>query len=435
MIKKYFVQALNLIRQNLLFSGLYILGTGLAISMVMLLVVIYYIKVAGIYPETNRSRMMVATSVHMQNVEDPSYNSTNTIGYNLVKDCFYELKGVEAVSAIGINLVGDGYIKIPSTKHRISVVQKAVDVAFWKVFDFEFISGAPFTESDFASGIRKVVVSEEVAQRVFHTSEVVGKYVTLDFVEYKICGVVKTPSYATELSYAQLWMPYTCVPGYDKSNSLDALGAYAVVILAHSSSDFDAIEAQVADFTRKFNAIPHEGYKLLWHGQPYAYWKTLFRVDEMTDLDFTKIFRQIGTILLMLLLVPALNLSGMISGRMEKRLPEIGVRKAFGATSKVLFSQIIWENLVLTIMGGFLGLLISYGIILLSKNWLLTLLDDNIAAMPDGVEMSITPQMLFSPVLFIATFMVCVIINLLSAVIPAYLSLKKDIVYSINKQK
>lgn len=155
----------------------------------------------------------------------------------------------------------------------------------------------------------------------------------------------------------------------------------------------------------------------------------------MTDLDFTKIFRQIGSILLMLLLVPALNLSGMISSRMEKRLPEMGVRKAFGATPRILFSQIIWENLIFTVLGGCLGLIISYGMVLLSKDWLLTLLDDYVMALPDGVSMSITPQMLFSPVLFICTFMVCVVINLLSAIIPAYLSLKKDIVYSINKQK
>ena len=43
--------------------------------------------------------------------------------------------------------------------------------------------------------------------------------------------------------------------------------------------------------------------------------------------------------------------------------------------------------------------------------------------------------MLFSPVLFMAAFLICVVINLFSAVIPAYLSLRKDIVYSINKQK
>ena len=35
--------------------------------------------------------------------------------------------------------------------------------------------------------------------------------------------------------------------------------------------------------------------------------------------------------LLVLLLVPALNLSGMIASRMESRLAEMGVRKSFGA--------------------------------------------------------------------------------------------------------
>ena len=39
----------------------------------------------------------------------------------------------------------------------------------------------------------------------------------------------------------------------------------------------------------------------------------------------------------MLLLVPALNLSGMISSRMERRLPEMGIRKAFGATGERRF--------------------------------------------------------------------------------------------------
>ena len=290
MIRTYFNQAFHLIRQNPLFSGFYILGTGLAISMVMLLVVIYYIKVAGIYPETNRARMMVISDVHMQSVDNSNSNSTGLIAYNIVKDLFYNLKGTEAVSAIGTYVAGDGYAQLPSSKHRIPVVQKAVDVAFWKVFDFDFVDGAPFSESDFASGIHHIVISEEVAQRIFNTSKVVGKYLTIDFVEYKICGVVKTPSYATELSYAQVLIPYTCFPGYDKYNQYDALGAYEVVILARSSSDFDSIKAQVDEFTRKFNAISHDGYKLLWHGQPYAYWKTLFRVDSMTDLDFMKIF-------------------------------------------------------------------------------------------------------------------------------------------------
>lgn len=100
MIRTYFNQAFHLIRQNPLFSGFYILGTGLAISMVMLLVVIYYIKVAGIYPETNRARMMVISDVHMQSVDNSNSNSTGLIAYNIVKDLFYNLKGTEAVLSL-----------------------------------------------------------------------------------------------------------------------------------------------------------------------------------------------------------------------------------------------------------------------------------------------------------------------------------------------
>lgn len=90
MVRTYFNQAFHLIRQNPLFSGFYILGTGLAISMVMLLVVIYYIKVAGIYPETNRARMMVISDVHMQSVDNSNSNSTGLIAYNIVKDLFLQ---------------------------------------------------------------------------------------------------------------------------------------------------------------------------------------------------------------------------------------------------------------------------------------------------------------------------------------------------------
>ena len=71
--------------------------------------------------------------------------------------------------------------------------------------------------------------------------------------------------------------------------------------------------------------------------------KTLFRVDSMTDLDFMKIFRQIGAVLLMLLLVPALNLSGMISGRMEKRFARDRSEKS------------IWSNVLCLIFTNNLG--------------------------------------------------------------------------------
>ena len=52
MIKLYFKQAWQLLKQNPLFSSVYVLGTGLGIAMTMSLVIIYYIKMAPVYPET-----------------------------------------------------------------------------------------------------------------------------------------------------------------------------------------------------------------------------------------------------------------------------------------------------------------------------------------------------------------------------------------------
>ena len=50
-INLYFKQAWQLMKQNRFFSAVYIIGTGLAISMVMVLAVVYYIRTANIAPE------------------------------------------------------------------------------------------------------------------------------------------------------------------------------------------------------------------------------------------------------------------------------------------------------------------------------------------------------------------------------------------------
>lgn len=432
MIGKYLRQSFKLLKQNPLFSSLYVVGTGLAISMVMVLAVLYYIKVGDIYPETHRSRMLVASTVHMQNIENNASNTTGAYSATFVKECFYPLKGVEAVTAIGD--VESWFVKVKDVKRPLPALVKLTDAGFWKVFDFSFVTGKPFSEVDFQSGLRVAVVSEEMAQRVFGKTDVVGEFIQLNLADYRICGVVKSPSYALNMSFAQVWLPYTCLSGYD-NHQWDVLGPFEVAILLHSARDAGEVKVQVDEYVREFNAQPHDGYRLVMHGQPYLYWKTLFRTNDMEDLDFLMVIRQMGLWLLLLLLVPALNLSGMISSRMERRLPEMGVRKAFGATGNRLFSQIVWENLLLTCMGGVLGLMLSFGMVLLAKDWLLTMLDGKAELLPGGVQMSIATDMLFNPVLFVVTFIICVILNLFSALIPAYLALKKDIVYSLNRQK
>lgn len=434
MIGKYLRQSFLMLKQNPLFSGLYIVGTGLAISMVMVLAVLYYIKIGDIYPETNRSRMLVASTVHMQYTKNTDWNTIWKFSATFVKEGFYPLKGVEAVTAM--TDAESWFVKVRNVKRPVSALVKLTDNGFWKVFDFSFLQGKPFTEADFQSGLRVAVISEDLARRIFGKADVVGEYIKLNYSDYRVCGVVKSPSYAMKLSYAQVWLPYTCMPGFvEDHNQWDVIGPFQVAILLPSAADAAGVKAQVDDYVRKFNALPHDDYHLVMHGQPYLYWKTLFRTNDMDDLDFFTVVRQMGLWLLMLLLVPALNLSGMISSRMERRLPEMGVRKAFGATGNRLFSQVVWENLLLTCLGGVIGLILSFSMVAFTKDWLLTMLDGGTKPLPDSVQMSITMDMLFNPTLFVITFAVCVVLNLFSALIPTCIALKKDIVYSLNRQK
>ncbi len=419
-----------LLKQNPLFSSLYILGTGLAIALAMVLAILYYIKVGDIYPESHRSRMMVALSAHMQG-EDTSNNTTWCYSLPFVKNCFYPLEDVEAVTAV--TKVDPVTVKSEMMKRPLSVMRKFTDVAFWKVFDFKFIAGGPFAEADFQSGVPVAVVSEELARRIFGRVDVVGSELNMNYRKYRICGVVKSPSYAMKLSFADVWLPYTCDVSL-KDSYMDVIGAFQVAVLLHSAGDAGRVKKCVDEYVHKFNLQPHDGYRLILHGQPYIYWKSMFYQNDMEELDYAKILREMGVWLLLLLLVPALNLSGMIASRMEWRLPEMGVRKAFGATRGRLFAQIVWENLLLTVLGGVLGLLISFGMLFLAQQWLLTMLDGGTQLFPDGTQ-GVTWDMLFNPYVFLFTFLICVLLNLVSALIPAFLSLKKNIVYSLNKQK
>ncbi|MDE6371639.1 MAG: FtsX-like permease family protein, partial [Duncaniella sp.] len=139
-------------------------------------------------------------------------------------------------------------------------------------------------------------------------------------------------------------------------------------------------------------------------------------------------------ILLALLIVPALNLSGMIAGRMDSRQQELGIRKSFGATRRRLISQVLWENLFLTIIGGIIGFIITW--IVLSSRAIS--LFTSIGAAPystmlnNAIEMHLTSDMIFAPVIFVFVFLICVVLNIMSALIPAWNALRNPIVKSMK---
>lgn len=67
---RYFRQALAMMREERLFSGIYIVGTALAIAFTMVIAVVYYAKLADIAPEVNRSRTVYVKGMAKRAVND-----------------------------------------------------------------------------------------------------------------------------------------------------------------------------------------------------------------------------------------------------------------------------------------------------------------------------------------------------------------------------
>jgi ABC-type antimicrobial peptide transport system permease subunit len=129
-----------------------------------------------------------------------------------------------------------------------------------------------------------------------------------------------------------------------------------------------------------------------------------------------------------------MNLCGMISSRMDERMSELGVRKAYGATNASLISQVLTENLLLTLFGGLVGLILAYFIALVGGEWMYHLMHTG-AVLPGGLDASFTMEMLFNPMLFLTVFGLCILLNLISALVPTLLALRQTIISSIQTKR
>ena len=395
MIKYYWKQAWELLKQHKLFSVLYITGAGLAIAMTMVVFVAHYIRVAPVYPETNRAETWVLKSVTVQRVKTRGSGSWQS-SHQLVRDWWYPMQEAEQVSAVYNSWELDDYIQRENLGSELNVKVKYTDPAFFRIFQFSFLAGKPFSQADFESGIMNAVVGEDLARRLFGTTEVVGKTFSLNYTDCRIVGVVKDASFLTRDSFAQLYLPYTTVAGYDKDSKSDAgmLGPYTVYFKVKDDAMGADLEAAMHEMVRKYNTSQEEN-KLVLSG-PDVYWKSVYRRGNV-PLDWWELIRLWGGLVLIFLLVPALNLCAMISTRMENRLPEMGICKAFGADRGRLLRQILIENLILTCLGGLLGLCWVWTILIAGRNWVFTLFERYGNSAPEGVDTIVSFDMLFSP--------------------------------------
>lgn len=432
MIKLYLKQAWTLIKQNGLFTFIYVVGTGLSIALAMTMFIIFYVKFAPIYPEYNRERTLVIKALKRYPKGQPdNWNINGGVSYYVVKEMLKGLPHLEAVGGGCPAYGGGNTVVLPGKKETLEVDAYFADCGFWKVFTFHFLHGKPYTQEDMNATMPIAVLSARLAKRIFASTEVSGKFFTYNGKEFRVCGVVEDVSNATPETAADLWFPIS--HGMNISGESNRLtGNVHAYLLAYTSAEKEELRKEVQELFRKHN-LQDDKYDHDLMEQPDDYWKSTFRQDIAKAPDMEEIAKSFLYILLALLFIPAMNLSGMISSRMNHRLCELGVRKAYGASNRLLLGQVLWENLLLTCIGGLAGLGISYLIVLTSSDWILTLFDEQVSD-PEKTPF-LTSEMLFNPMVFCTAFGLCIVLNLVSALLPAVFALRHTIVRSLNSKR
>ena len=417
-------QAFTILKQNPLLSTISILGTAFAITMIMAIVITWQTKYADLEPEVNRSRCLYFSAMHVQGKENKDWNNFGKPSAAFMKECIQSLPEVEACTAFSTADVA--LVSLTDGNNRLKVDAMSTDPDFWKIFKLQFLDGRSFTEAERGGDMQSVVISASVARKLFGTTEAAGRQMLLNREVVRIIGVVKDISVTAKDAYAQVWSMY-------HSNELNVTGWWSyngnrtIAVLARTPDDFPAIKQGVEKRVKDVNA-GLEQRQIDIMEQPDNIVAHVNHVWSNIGPNLPMLYLQYGIALLIILLVPSLNLCGLSNSRMQQRVSELGVRKAFGATDGTLVRQILNENLVLTLIGGVVGLIFSYLAVYAMRTWLFTN-SDNIGTAGD---FSLRMGALFSPAVFVLAFVFCLLINLLSAGLPAWLATRRTIVDSLN---
>ena len=435
------------------FSFLYIAGVAFTVAFTIIYGMLLYSQLGPVYPEYDRSSTVYAHTMVITN----GYNrSSQSIGRKFIEEFLRDkLKSVDEMTAI-LSYNGD-FPMVQTDGHGpdFHVEVRYVEPSFFKFYNYEFKAGKPFSQEDFDSSLHVADISERIAGRLFGSAEeAVGKDISIDHVDYRIRGVFREGSALNVDSYGEVFLPYSFRVGPNgyQDEMRSYLGPLNVAFKVKPGKE-EALREELRDISRRINAMDTTDYNFYLPGisnhMEHVLTDTNVEFDwdrEKSDDERFKIREASSVVnmikpfliaLLVVLVIPALNISGLIGARMDRMASELGVRRCFGANRRRLMGMVLSENLVLTLAGGIFGLIAAWLISVLAGNFLLQftpLAYDS--GMSFGSKASfITGETAFAPLLFLFSLAICLVLNLISAWIPARRALHAQITESINTKR
>jgi putative ABC transport system permease protein len=405
MLKNYFKIFLKVAGQNKLFTFLSLFGISLTIMFVMIFSMTLTKITTGSGPENELKQIIFcqrAKSVETHNGKKSEGYSMASVGRKLCEDYLKKTKSADLVSMYN----GPNTWEFIFNGKYQNKIQNQTDGEYWKVFNYEFLEGRPYTSEDVVKGANVAVISESLKELLFGDEKsVLGKTVRYTSMELIVVGVVADPPKSDQNAVGDLYFPYTLLKGWDWDNYL---GGYKVAFKSQEKK-FSEIRTEVQEMISRVDAA--DTTKALFLSGPYSQLEKMMAGYGDPE-DYSMGFSVFKFLMLALafILLPAINLMSLNFARIHERGEEIAVRKSFGAASGVLRGQFLFENILMTITGGILGIILSYIVVgLLGSSLSLNL----------GFMYNVPFSFSFDFKVFLVALLTCLIFGLLSGFLPA----------------
>ncbi len=355
MLKNYFKIAFKVMMRNKLFTFISLFGICFTLLFLVLITSVLDHTFGPHYPEKKLGRTLSVT-MGLVKSKKGGISSGPLFSPYFFKKYVKTLKTPEKISMSSFHNPIQSY----KDKKKIKLGIKYVDSEFWEILDFNFLEGKAFGKDDVDNIANLAVINQKIKDQYFNGEEAVGKYIEADGKNFRVIGVVENVSILRIMPYADIWVPlgHTSTDLNKISIASDQFPGWFAMLLAHNQKDVPKIKTEFQKHLENIE-FPEGKYDwLLTNASTYqeALARQIFQKGDGNIGPFMLVLYLLMTIFMLL---PAINLININVSRIIERSSEIGIRKSFGASSMTLVGQFIIENIIITIIGGLLSIILA----------------------------------------------------------------------------
>ena len=350
MLTHYFKTALKVLLRRKFFSFVSLFAIAFTLTVLMVAVAVLDHVFGTHPPEMNEARVLTVGRLMMRG---PNTITGGHPGYAFLARA---LPGLTGVAETSISSMPEGVAGFRDGE-KISLARKRCDAAFWRITTFEFLEGGPFNDDDDRLGRQVAVITASTRDRLFGPGPALSKSFEADGQSFSVIGVVPDVPALRARAYADFFVPMGTTRSSNFRTSF--AGSYIGLVLAAPEASLPAIQREFYDRVRRMESPDPRVFTDL-----YAAAEPVF--DTMARDFFNRDSLESGAgwlwailagAAILFMLLPTVNLVNLNVSRILERSSEIGVRRAFGASRGTLVAQFVTENVIVTCVGGAIGLL------------------------------------------------------------------------------